>query len=313
MNKGRIAKLMKSYGFIDPIQGGDSVFFHRSSLKDAWFADLDEGTIVEYKAVEGKKGPRATVVRLFESVPKYFFHNPYNFVRCIDHERPDNHVLGNCPPPPHDRYIGLTGRITCKVVAVTPLFISDSHAVKEKNGHRICRFFQYDDQPALPASSLRGMIRSVFETLTNSCFTVFQKDESYPLEHRVLRAPHEMIPARVVKLDERGAVLEFLDCTVKPPEDISGHPIVIRSGIVRQVYPPQVLDQRMNRIFEPSKSTLPARVYHDGMRVAALVTRQPVNHRSGHFRAFHVTQVVPVDEHKSLRKNSMSRCLAGCI
>ena len=57
MNKGRIAKLMKSYGFIDPIQGGDSVFFHRSSLKDAWFADLDEGTIVEYKAVEGKKGP----------------------------------------------------------------------------------------------------------------------------------------------------------------------------------------------------------------------------------------------------------------
>ena len=146
------------------------------------------------------------------------------------------------------------------------------------------------------------MIRSVFETLTNSCFTVFQKDESYPLEHRVLRAPHEMIPARVVKLDERGAVLEFLDCTVKPPEDISGHPIVIRSGIVRQVYPPQVLDQRMNRIFEPSKSTLPARVYHDGMRVAALVTRQPVNHRSGHFRAFHVTQVVPVDEHKSLKE-----------
>jgi len=87
--------------------------------------------------------------------------------------------LGNAPPLPHDRYVDelLTGRVTCKVTAVTPLFVSDSHAIKgEPKKHRAFRFFHYDGEPALPASSLRGMVRSVFETVTNSCLAVFDAD-----------------------------------------------------------------------------------------------------------------------------------------
>ncbi|MEK6285814.1 MAG: TIGR03986 family CRISPR-associated RAMP protein [Acidobacteriota bacterium] len=132
----------------------------------------------------------------------YRFLNPYNFVRYLERERPTDHNLGNCPPPPHDRYIGLTGRITCRVDAKTPLFISDSHAVrelkdKEKEGHKIYRFFEYEGQPALPASSLRGMIRAIFETATNSCFAVFtNKRLSYHFDSR--QAPW-LVPARVEK------------------------------------------------------------------------------------------------------------------
>ncbi|MBN2001744.1 MAG: TIGR03986 family CRISPR-associated RAMP protein [Anaerolineae bacterium] len=124
------------------------------------------------------------------------FLNPYNFVRYLD-KRP-NGVLGDCPPPPHDRYVGLTGRITCAVEAVTPLFVSDSHCVDEieievpredGNGnvvkkHRRYRFFQYEEQPALPASSLRGMVRSVYEAATNSCFGVFEGNTQLEFRER---------------------------------------------------------------------------------------------------------------------------------
>jgi CRISPR-associated protein (TIGR03986 family) len=126
----------------------------------------------------------------------YRFLNPYNFVRYVDQARPTEDVLGDCPPPPHDRYVGLTGRIACKVEAVTPLFISDSHAVSEDaDGHKTYRFFELDGQPALPASSLRGMVRSVFETVTNSCFGVYD-DDTLSYHFPSTRSPW-LMPARV--------------------------------------------------------------------------------------------------------------------
>ncbi len=300
--KGTIKKVLpeKRIGFIQPDEGRKSVFFHFSWLKGA---APSEGLRVEFDIEQGEKGPRARNLRILEAASnEYRFHNPYNFVRYLEQQRPDNHVLGNCLPPPHDRYVGLTGRITCKVEAVTPLFVSDSHAVKEENGHKTYRFFLYEGQPALPASSLRGMIRSVFEAVTNSCFAVFQRDEPYPLEHRKSRAPKNMTPARVVELGEKGALLELLDCTVNAPVDISGSPPVVRAGIVREAYPPKVLNRKTNQLFNPSQSKLPEGA-HDGMRVAALVTKKPVPHPSNRFRAFQAVKVVPVSEHESLTKD----------
>lgn len=125
-----------------------------------------------------------------KSSEDYRFLNPYNFVRYLDApaiapDNPEARLLGRCAPPPHDRYTGLTGRITCTLEAVTPLFISDSHDVQVTtlmaNGsevqHKSYRFFKYDDQDAIPATSIRGMIRSLFEAVTNAPFTVFNGDE----------------------------------------------------------------------------------------------------------------------------------------
>jgi CRISPR-associated protein (TIGR03986 family) len=118
------------------------------------------------------------------------FLNPYNFVRYLNERRPEGHVLGDCPPAPHDRYIGLTGRVVCELKAVTPLFISDSHAVQGEVGeHRTFRFFKIEDEdgqlaPALPATSLRGMVRSVFEAVTNSCFAVFNGQQRLEFRER---------------------------------------------------------------------------------------------------------------------------------
>lgn len=132
-----------------------------------------------------------------ETREQYRFLNPYNFVRYLPAPNilPDDNdaqLLGRCPPPPHDRYLGLTGRIRCSLEAVTPLFVSDSHDIKvtkvrlqdgREVDHKSYRFFQYAGQDAIPASSLRGMIRSMFETVTNAPFSVFDGDQR--LEYRI--------------------------------------------------------------------------------------------------------------------------------
>lgn len=154
---------------------------------------------------QGQRGPASA------GGDGYRFLNPYNFVRFLDKPRPTDHILGNCPPPPHDRYLGLIGRITCTATAVTPLFISDSHGIQtdpEHPEHKIYRFFEYDGKPALPASSLRGMIRSVFEAATNSCFSVLDGAKlSYRLE--ATRAA-SLVPARVEKGQQGGWALRLL-------------------------------------------------------------------------------------------------------
>lgn len=139
----------------------------------------------------------------------YRFLNPYNFVRWL---RPpqvfgdaETQLLGRCAPPPHDRYVGLSGKITCQLEAMSPLFISDSDLPEpsdedKKAEHKTYRFFHYDfgdgDEPALPASSLRGMIRSTFEAVTNSCFAHF--DYGARLSYHLAAAESlKLVPGRV--------------------------------------------------------------------------------------------------------------------
>lgn len=149
------------------------------------------------------------------------FLNPYNFVRPLPAPQnlsplsevtADLHLLWRCPPPPHDRYTGLSGRITCKMTAKTPVFVSDSEIVSEQNGHKTYRFFNVNGDDMIPASSLRGPIRSVFEAATNSTFGAFTfKDD--PLFYR---QPPEvalgLVPARVEQDEnsESGCKLRLL-------------------------------------------------------------------------------------------------------
>ena len=139
------------------------------------------------------------------------FLNPYNFVRYLEEpeqkpkpDEPDKLVLWRCPPPPHDRYTGLSGQIQCTITNVSPLFVSDTHRtiavpVRDENGnqkrdvhgnplfHYKYQFFTVWDEAgrqklAIPASSLRGMLRTVYEAVTNSCFGVFDRERR--LEYR---------------------------------------------------------------------------------------------------------------------------------
>ncbi len=242
----------------------------------------------------------------------YRFLNPYNFVRYLDRPRPKGDVLGDCAPPPHDRYTGLTGMITCHVTTTTPLFVSDAHEVepdKDHSGHRIYRFFRLLNEqnvlePALPASSLRGMLRSVFEAVTNSCFSVFEKDEEREkkdrLEHRVNRDPG-LTPARVLDIDQHGATLELFDCTtMSPPVRCTDQPTTVKSGMVSAYTPVVLKRQRGGNDIPFSRYGIVTPSFHDGERVAALVTTTRVIHRSRRFQWFPVVQMVPVARHATL-------------
>lgn len=162
------------------------------------------------------------------SKQEYRFLNPYNFVRTL--ETRNRHLaplLGRCAPPPHDRYVGLTGRVYCRLTATTPIFVADSEDVCEEhvNGkiHRHYRFFRDpEDKVAIPGTSLRGAIRTIFEAATNSCFAHFAGDKRLSY-HLLPELALQLVPARVRKIDTRWE-LELLPgtTTITPGQRPSG-------------------------------------------------------------------------------------------
>jgi CspA family cold shock protein len=51
----------KGYGFIE-VEGGNDVFVHFSAIQGDGFKTLDEGQQVQFKVVQGNRGPQAEEV-----------------------------------------------------------------------------------------------------------------------------------------------------------------------------------------------------------------------------------------------------------
>ena len=76
----------------------------------------------------------------------------------------------------------ISGKIHCKLYVKTPLAIPDSEMMttdptfdknNRSNGtHKTYPFLRVDGKPVIAGSQLRGMIRSAFETLSDSCLSV---------------------------------------------------------------------------------------------------------------------------------------------
>src|ERR1017187_5838377 len=100
------------------------------------------------------------------------FYLPYHFVPVVKGERVGDLPLkdfdaGASVEVRHDRYAPGTksGTITCTVEAVSPIFIGHE---KRKDESGVVEGFKLDKRPALPASSLRGLIGSMAEAASNS-------------------------------------------------------------------------------------------------------------------------------------------------
>jgi CRISPR-associated protein (TIGR03986 family) len=211
----------KGFGFIER-DGQEDLFFHKTQWKESHESEPIKGTAVSFEEGPGKKGNEAKNVRLLTAKSQVdkqetLFLNPYNFVRNLQQARPKEHVLGDCSPPPHDRYVGLTGCIVCTVKAITPIFISDSHKIKDKNGHKIYQFFEYGKEPALPSSSLRGMLRSVFEALTNSCYPTFA-NKNFSM-HVIPQDALKLVPARVEEVNNKLNLRLLPGTNIADPKD----------------------------------------------------------------------------------------------
>lgn len=135
------------------------------------------------------------------------FLNPYNFI--------------SLPPKKESAYKyddrkTLTGKIQYKVTTKSPLFLPNSSTDEafeqsQKNAnHKSYDFFSYQEllpysrtsqnpkpqYPVIPGSEIRGVIRSVYETLTDSCMGVLNS-ETMPVK----RSPEQFKPG----LLKRGA------------------------------------------------------------------------------------------------------------
>ncbi|MDR4497181.1 MAG: TIGR03986 family CRISPR-associated RAMP protein [Candidatus Scalindua sp.] len=91
-------------------------------------------------------------------------NNPYNFVPFDVPVKEDKEVTGL------SSIQHLNGAINCKLTSETPLLIAQSI---EKGSPAKLQFYQENNQYIIPGSSIKGMLRSVIEAVTNSCFSIF--------------------------------------------------------------------------------------------------------------------------------------------
>lgn len=90
------------------------------------------------------------------------FINPYSFVSLGSDVQRDVPTDGE-----------LIGKIRVSLIVKTPLSIPDTEGVTtNKFDHKTYPFFRVADKPVIPGSQLRGMLRSAYETLSNSCLSV---------------------------------------------------------------------------------------------------------------------------------------------
>jgi CRISPR-associated protein (TIGR03986 family) len=130
------------------------------------------------------------------------FHNPYNFVPSL----PRDDVAGDLGDR-NPLKIGMghgvyqrdrwSGRISVKLTTKTPLLIPDIFD-SEVDAHKTFPLrLGADGKPYLPPTSIKGMLRSAYEAVTNSRLGVFEK-HSDRLAYRMSTATGlQMVPARI--------------------------------------------------------------------------------------------------------------------
>lgn len=113
------------------------------------------------------------------------FVNPYNFI-SLPNKKASAYT-------DKDKHYGV---IRYSITTKTPLFIpnssNDNAFVCKESGHKSYDFFSYTDlsnennvsgkyqEPVVPGSEMRGLVRNVYETLTDSCMGILNDD--YPVK-----------------------------------------------------------------------------------------------------------------------------------
>jgi CRISPR/Cas system CSM-associated protein Csm3 (group 7 of RAMP superfamily) len=107
--------------------------------------------------------------------------NPYDFVRVDWQHAPRRRLAA-----PHNAFRGLSGRIEATLTAETPLFI--------KRGN-LDSFFSIGGQPAIGGSSLKGLFRSVVETVAQGCFLFCAEPGRLPNDFKPCHRPDGLCTA----------------------------------------------------------------------------------------------------------------------
>lgn len=138
------------------------------------------------------------------------FHNPYNFVPAMPRDRVTGELGDHAPIGHHVLHRDhFTGVIRVKMTAVTPLLLPDATRMIEydrdntqlgiKKEHKSFPVrVDAEGKPYIPPTSIKGMLRSAYEAVTNSRMTVFAGHEDRLADRMPANEGLRLIPARVV-------------------------------------------------------------------------------------------------------------------
>jgi CRISPR-associated protein (TIGR03986 family) len=135
-----------------------------------------------------------------QSQAKGDFHNPYNFVPALPrHQLPKDSELADRSPVGHDRYLleYWSGSIRVKLTTKTPLLIPDAFHASEENEHKTFPLRMLDGKPYLPSTSIKGMLRSAYEAVTNSRLSIFSEHDERLFYRMTANDGLSLIPAIV--------------------------------------------------------------------------------------------------------------------
>lgn len=158
----------KGFGFISRPKGED-VYVNIRDIEEG--GPLTAGQEVEFEVRQTRRGPRAIHVVAQEIVPRYDFVPIHPKVR---REKVPRH---------HQLEPGLlAGRLEFAVQTLGPLHVDTSVAVRsedvdlEADDGVLAPQYRVDGRPAIPGSTLKGVVRSVAEAVSPSCVTSTQVD-----------------------------------------------------------------------------------------------------------------------------------------
>jgi len=129
--------------------------------------------------------------------------NPYDFVRLDPTVKPPR---GSAPR--HNSFTGINGHIEGTITTLTPLFIPGAPA-----GEGEARQFRRNryKKPIIPGSSLKGLMRSLVETIGPGCWWLLaaEHQDKLPDGYRQCHDLEHLCPAcRLFGMMQKGSVLE---------------------------------------------------------------------------------------------------------
>lgn len=160
------------------------------------------------------------------------FINPYNFVRF---GKPASRKAA----PSHEKLTGLSGRITCEIELLTPICVPDAEASGSDENipeRKIKKFSRMNNEPYIPATEIKGVIRSVAEAVSGSCLSILGD------QFQIFRDNRNWVPGdkKLGKLKTVGGSPHHLEA-----------PVGVSKYSVPKVFPRRGLYNQINKPYNP--------------------------------------------------------------
>ena len=118
-------------------------------------------------------------------MPEPFDFVPYPNGSAIDYDSASG----------HDRFRGRSGRLECQLEALSPFLVMDSHERAGSNRMNTGTFMRDRTGYIIPGTSLKGMVRSLYEVLYPSCTHITGRKVNVPSAFQPCRSRSKTCPA----------------------------------------------------------------------------------------------------------------------